>query len=421
MKKAAYFFGVLVALGVISSHYSWAQTKLPGDSNGDGVVNGIDFVIWRLQFTTGEGTDADFSGDGVVNGVDFVIWKNAYIGNSITPTPTPFIEVTPTRDPALPTDAPVYLSPTPAPATPTAAVGATVAPLSRSVKLAIQYYQVFTATDPAATDYWVGQQASAIESSGCASVIKNRFLANPDISARMAALNNYQYMDAIFRATVSRIDSPGVDYWAGLLATGTYTRTTVIDAIYAAAGGEASGVCSSGRTLAENGFDWQTPLYVGSNATASPTNTPTTAPVPTATPTIVSVLSREQRLIDGYYRNLLGWNPAPAVTDSGFVSNVNYLRANGCKAVVKNNFMPSSAFQARKNSYTNAQYAAMLFTTFTGFLDQAGVSYWTNTLTNGVYTRDTIVDAFFNDPNVASACSNGVAYGGGPEPTNAAQ
>jgi hypothetical protein len=50
---------------------------IPGDANGDGVVNGVDYVIWLGHFgsfTPGGVREGDFNGDGVVNGVDYVIW-----------------------------------------------------------------------------------------------------------------------------------------------------------------------------------------------------------------------------------------------------------------------------------------------------------------------------------------------------------
>ena len=51
---------------------------LPGDANGDGAVNGADFVIWNTnKFTSGtDWASGDFNGDGVTNGVDFVVWNS---------------------------------------------------------------------------------------------------------------------------------------------------------------------------------------------------------------------------------------------------------------------------------------------------------------------------------------------------------
>jgi hypothetical protein len=50
---------------------------LPGDANGDMVVDGSDFGIWNAnKFTSGtDWTTGDFNGDGLTDGVDFGIWN----------------------------------------------------------------------------------------------------------------------------------------------------------------------------------------------------------------------------------------------------------------------------------------------------------------------------------------------------------
>ncbi|MEM8680775.1 MAG: dockerin type I repeat-containing protein [Planctomycetota bacterium] len=51
---------------------------LPGDANGDGTVDGGDFVIWNShKFSSGtDWTTGDFNGDGVTDGQDFVLWNS---------------------------------------------------------------------------------------------------------------------------------------------------------------------------------------------------------------------------------------------------------------------------------------------------------------------------------------------------------
>jgi hypothetical protein len=54
---------------------------MPGDANGDGLVNGQDFSVWnRHKFTSGSNwSRADFNGDGVTDGTDFNIWNAARV------------------------------------------------------------------------------------------------------------------------------------------------------------------------------------------------------------------------------------------------------------------------------------------------------------------------------------------------------
>ena len=52
----------------------------PGDANGDGAVDGVDYVIWLNHYnkqTTGA-DKGDFDGNGIVDGPDYVIWLNHY-------------------------------------------------------------------------------------------------------------------------------------------------------------------------------------------------------------------------------------------------------------------------------------------------------------------------------------------------------
>ena len=64
-----------------------------GDGNGDGVVDGIDFIYIRDSFlksypgdydgTTGPGKynpAGDYNMDGVVDGIDFIALRNAFLG-----------------------------------------------------------------------------------------------------------------------------------------------------------------------------------------------------------------------------------------------------------------------------------------------------------------------------------------------------
>ena len=61
---------------------------LPGDGNGDGVVDASDFNIWNSnKFTTGtEWNTGDFNGDGITDASDFNVWNtNKFTSVSLTP------------------------------------------------------------------------------------------------------------------------------------------------------------------------------------------------------------------------------------------------------------------------------------------------------------------------------------------------
>ncbi|MEM8679613.1 MAG: PQQ-dependent sugar dehydrogenase [Planctomycetota bacterium] len=51
---------------------------LGGDANGDGTVDGTDFIVWNSnKFNSGTNwLSGDFNGDGTTDGADFVIWNN---------------------------------------------------------------------------------------------------------------------------------------------------------------------------------------------------------------------------------------------------------------------------------------------------------------------------------------------------------
>ncbi len=94
---------------------------LSGDANGDGKVDGLDYVVWITNYntTTNQGAaKGDFDGSGFVDGLDYVAWLTNY-GTVASPTPkpqtpTPTVTATPTQKPATSTP-----TATPKPATPT--------------------------------------------------------------------------------------------------------------------------------------------------------------------------------------------------------------------------------------------------------------------------------------------------------------
>ncbi len=52
-------------------------SALPADANGDGTVDGADFLVWNaFKFQSGtDWTTGDFNGDGITDGGDFLVWN----------------------------------------------------------------------------------------------------------------------------------------------------------------------------------------------------------------------------------------------------------------------------------------------------------------------------------------------------------
>ncbi len=73
--------------------------SIPGDANGDEIVDGLDYVVWLVNYdtnTTAGSSKGDFDGNGKVDGIDYVIWLNNYVIDS--PNPTPVVTSSPSSD-----------------------------------------------------------------------------------------------------------------------------------------------------------------------------------------------------------------------------------------------------------------------------------------------------------------------------------
>jgi hypothetical protein len=84
-----YEFGALVPNGggLVRLELEYMDIELPpannSDFNGDGDVDGADFLTWQRGLgLTGQTTKAngDANGDGTVNGADLAIWKSHFAG-----------------------------------------------------------------------------------------------------------------------------------------------------------------------------------------------------------------------------------------------------------------------------------------------------------------------------------------------------
>lgn len=84
---------------------SYAQSGFPGDANGDGKVDGVDYLTWLINYgksVSNGPVSGDFNSDGKVDGLDYIIWLNNY-GKTATPTLTS----TPSITPPSPTNPPI--------------------------------------------------------------------------------------------------------------------------------------------------------------------------------------------------------------------------------------------------------------------------------------------------------------------------
>jgi hypothetical protein len=82
-------------LGDIFLTFTASSTAQPGDFDGDGDVDGADFVAWQTNFPKATGAtlaQGDADGDGDVDGADFVVWQTNFPftpGPGASPVPEP--------------------------------------------------------------------------------------------------------------------------------------------------------------------------------------------------------------------------------------------------------------------------------------------------------------------------------------------
>ena len=67
---------------------------IPGDGNGDGWVDGLDYLLWAGAFGTHPGIGAgpgsgDYNNDGWVDGLDYLLWAGSFGTHAATPVPEP--------------------------------------------------------------------------------------------------------------------------------------------------------------------------------------------------------------------------------------------------------------------------------------------------------------------------------------------
>jgi hypothetical protein len=56
--------------------------EIPGDFNGDRIVDSADYAAWQSAFGTTGTSAADGNHDGIVDGNDYIIWRRAMLANA---------------------------------------------------------------------------------------------------------------------------------------------------------------------------------------------------------------------------------------------------------------------------------------------------------------------------------------------------
>lgn len=72
---------------MLTINYTIVDDLLPGDFDGSGYVDQLDYAKWKSQFgtvLTEAGTDSDGNGDGVVNLADYTVWRD-HLGSGAPP------------------------------------------------------------------------------------------------------------------------------------------------------------------------------------------------------------------------------------------------------------------------------------------------------------------------------------------------
>ena len=54
------------------------STHRDGDANGDGGVDGADFLLWQRDYGVSVELNGDFDGDGAVSDADLALWQAGY-------------------------------------------------------------------------------------------------------------------------------------------------------------------------------------------------------------------------------------------------------------------------------------------------------------------------------------------------------
>lgn len=233
----------------------YAQT-LAADANNDGIVDGVDYLIWAVHYGTSPNngkSDGDFNNDSVVNGIDYVIFLQNYGAVVETSSPTPTIPQGQTGNIALHKAVIASSSDTSAPNPSNITDGST------SSRWSSAWSQ----------PQWI--QIDLGQSYTISRVVLNWETAYGS-GYRIETSDDASNWTSIFATTTG---NGGIDDLGGLNGHGRYIR------MY---GTQRACTCTTGKLY---GFSlWEFEVYaVGSGVTSTPSPTRGTSATPTKTPT----------------------------------------------------------------------------------------------------------------------------------------
>jgi hypothetical protein len=235
--------------------------------------------------------------------------------------------------------------------------------------LAQQMYDQLTGAVPLKADTAYLSNVSLIRQGNCKAATIN-VLHTSLGAARKSSYSNAEYVRMLYRALLSRdADTAGLNGWVAALDKGSYTRDTIITAIYSFP--ESTSVCGSRK------------LYTEPSAA-------------------------EHRFTQQYYKQLTG--SVPPVTDGPYRSNVALIRQNQCQ-VVAFSLLRSPTGIARSKNLSPTEYVKMLYRALLARdADTAGLNGWTASISRTSTDRTSIVTSMFTFPETNAVCKNRTLY-----------
>ena len=87
-------FGGTYTIALTGAGFANTTGPTPGDGNGDGWVDGLDYLLWAGAYGThpgpdGDISDGDYNDDGWVDGLDYLLWAGEYGSHASTGVPEP--------------------------------------------------------------------------------------------------------------------------------------------------------------------------------------------------------------------------------------------------------------------------------------------------------------------------------------------